>query len=292
VTFFTTAFSPYLMLLGPVSVVLLILARRWLLTAAATGLTAAILAVQLPMFFPSHDAGPSEVALRVISANIYLGQADAASLVTSANTQADVIGFQELTPDAVKRLSSAGLDETFPYRWVDAREGASGVGLWSRFPLEATKQIGGLTFAALSAQVRVPGVSANATVAVVHVAGPWPYPINYWSSDFGQLPDKLTEVAQQASGGCVIVPADLNSTVDMEPFRGLLRDGYGDAAEQAGAGFEPTYPGDLRIPPVVAIDHILTRNCTATSLHTIEIPGSDHRGLVATVMIPPSPPTS
>jgi endonuclease/exonuclease/phosphatase (EEP) superfamily protein YafD len=44
----------------------------------------------------------------------------------------------------------------------------------------------------------------------------------------------------------------------------------------------------LRLPPFVAIDHVLTRNCTATSLRTLKIPGSDHRGLVVTIAIPKS----
>jgi endonuclease/exonuclease/phosphatase (EEP) superfamily protein YafD len=285
----TAALSSYLMLFGPLSAVFLILARRWFLTTAAVGLTVATLAVQLPLFIGSGDARPSDVGLRVISANLRLGQADPASLVRSARAQADVVAFQELTPTAVKRLSAAGLDATFPYRWVDARNGAEGVGVWSRFPLDATMRIPGYAHAAVSAEIRVPGVSPNPTVVVVHLPGPWPFPIDDWSRDFDRLPATLAEVAEQTGRGCVIVPADLNSTMDMHPFRGLLRDGYRDAAEQAGAGFDPTFPGDLRVPPLVAIDHILTRNCTATSLHTIKIPNSDHRGVVATVMIPRPP---
>ena len=81
----------------------------------------------------------------------------------------------------------------------------------------------------------------------------------------------------------------MNSTTDMRPFRALLHDGYRDAAEQSGAGIKPTFPADTRLPPLVAIDHILTRDCAATSLRTLAIPGSDHRGLVVTVTVPPSP---
>jgi hypothetical protein len=46
----TAAFSPYLMLCGPMSVVLLTLARRWILAIVAVGLTIATLAVQLPLY--------------------------------------------------------------------------------------------------------------------------------------------------------------------------------------------------------------------------------------------------
>ncbi len=223
-----------------------------------------------------------------MSANIYEGRADAHHLVRSARAQADVVAVQELTPRAVDRLSAAGLDATFPYRWLDARGASGGVGMWSRYPIQAPRRIDGYTMAFISAQVRVTGVSMNPTVVVAHIPGPWPYPIDDWRRDLDRLPTTLREIAERADRGAVIVAADVNSTTDMRPFRALLHDGYRDAAEQSGAGIQPTFPADTRLPPSVAIDHILTRNCAATSLHTLTIPGSDHRGLVVTVTVPPS----
>ena len=58
VVLLTAAFSPYLMLCGPLSVVLLTLARRWILAIVAVGLTIATLAVQLPLYVGS-DAAPN-----------------------------------------------------------------------------------------------------------------------------------------------------------------------------------------------------------------------------------------
>jgi endonuclease/exonuclease/phosphatase (EEP) superfamily protein YafD len=285
----TAALSPYLMLCGPVSVLLLTLARRWLLAIVAMGLTGTTFVVQLPLYLGSDAARNPGGGLRVISANLREGRANPNYLVRSAQEQADVIAFQELTPTGVDRLSAAGLDATFPYRWIDARNNSQGVGVWSRFPLEATSRIGGYTSAVVSAQIRIAGMSIAPTVVVVHVAGPWPQSIDDWRRDLDRLPATLAEVAEHTVNGCVIVAGDLNSTTDMHPFRGLLRDGYRDAAEQSGAGIEPTFPANARVPPFIAIDHILTRNCTATSLRAMKIPGSDHRGLVATVMIPRSP---
>jgi endonuclease/exonuclease/phosphatase (EEP) superfamily protein YafD len=37
---------------------------------------------------------------------------------------------------------------------------------------------------------------------------------------------------------------------------------------------------------VITIDHILTRNAEASEIKTIEMPGSDHRSLLATVQMP------
>ena len=286
--FFTAALSPYLTLCAPVSMALLVLARRWILAIVAIGLTVTMLAVQLPMYL-GPDTPRGGVELRVISANLRFGQAESQYLATLAREQTDVLAVQELTPGEVDRLSAAGMDVTSPYRWLDARSGAKGVGLWSRFPLDVTGRIGDYTFAMVSARIRIPGISIDPTIVVAHLPGPWPQPIDSWRRDIALLPATLHEVAERAGTGCVIAAADLNSTTDMRPFRNLLNDGYRDAAEESGSGIQPTFPGDSRLPPLVAIDHILTRNCTATSLRTIRIPGSDHRGLVATVMIPRSP---
>ncbi len=288
VVLFLAAASPYLMLCAPVSVVLLIWGRRWVLAIGAVALTVAAFAVQLPLYLGSDANRIAGVEVRVMSANIYEGRADAHQLVGSARAQADVVAFQELTPRAVDRLSAAGLDATFPYRWLDARGASAGVGMWSRYPIQAPRRIDGYTMAFISAQVRVTGVSMNPTVVVAHIPGPWPYPIDDWRRDLDRLPTTLRELAERADRGSVIVAADVNSTTDMRPFRALLHDGYRDAAEQSGAGIKPTFPADTRLPPFLAIDHILTRNCAANSLHTLAIRGSDHRGLVVTVTVPQS----
>ena len=288
VTFITAALSPYLMLCAPVAAALLLWGRHWILASAAAGLTVAAFAVQLPLYLHSTGGRAAGVEVRLMSANLYEGTAGPDPLVRSAREQADVVAFQELTQQQADRLSRAGLDATFPYRWLEARDGPGGAGIWSRFPIETPSRIDGYTFAFLSAHIRVAGVSTDPTVVVAHVAGPWPQAIDNWRRDLSRLPVTLSEVGDQAGAGSVIVATDVNSTTDMRPFRGLLRNGYRDAAEQSGAGIKPTFPADSRLPPFVAIDHILTRNCTATSLRTLEIPGSDHRGLVATISIPGS----
>jgi endonuclease/exonuclease/phosphatase (EEP) superfamily protein YafD len=286
VVLLTAALSPYLMLCAAVSAILLALARHWILMIVAFGLTATTLAVQAPLYRGSDSDRTGGVELRVLSANLREGKADPGLLVSSAREQADVLSFQELTPAEVDRLSAAGLDATFPYRWLDASDGAYGVGVWSRFPMHTTKRIGGYVMAFVSAQLRVPGVSKDPTVVVVHLPGPWPWPIDDWRRDLRRLPHTLLEEAEAAGSGAVVVAGDLNSTIDMRPFRALLRNGYRDGAQQSGAGIVRTFPADWRLPPFLAIDHILTRSCTATSLRAIMLAGSDHRALVATVQIP------
>ncbi|MGH9271923.1 MAG: endonuclease/exonuclease/phosphatase family protein, partial [Ilumatobacteraceae bacterium] len=83
-----------------------------------------------------------------------------------------------------------------------------------------------------------------------------------------------------------IVAGDLNATFDHRQFRDLLDTGLRDAVEQAGAGYVPTYPVGRRFPPLISIDHILTRGrITATDVETQELPGTDHRALLATLVV-------
>lgn len=281
----TAALAPYLMLGGPLAAVWLLASGRWIPAFVAVCVTIGSLTAMAPLYLRSSAAPAGSTVVRVLTANLRNGQADPVELVKSARAQADILAIQELTPRAVDHLSAAGLDAAFPYRWLEPRRGASGVGLWSRFPMHTTLRIDGYSMAFVSARIRVADVSTDPTVLVAHLPGPWPQPIDGWRNDIDRLPATLDRVAG-ATTGAVVVAGDFNSTFDMRPFRDLLRNGYRDAAEQSGAGLRPTFPADQPVPPFIAIDHVLTYGCTATSVRTVAIPGSDHRGLVAAVTIP------
>ncbi|WP_231743235.1 endonuclease/exonuclease/phosphatase family protein [Mycobacterium sp. GA-2829] len=290
----TAAFFPYLTVFGLLSVVCLLTARHLVLALVAVGLTTSAVATQVPLYVSSESTHPSSASLRVVSANMREGQGDAREVVNSTRDHADVVAIQELTPDAVDRLVSAGMDTAFPYRWLDARDSSHGVGLWSRYPLETPQRIQGYTFAMVSAQIPLMDVATAPIVVVLHVAGPWPNTVDDWRRDFERLPATLHDAAERGGDGCVIVAGDFNATTDMRQLRDLFTDGYRDAAEQSGAGIMPTFPADSRLPPLLAIDRVLTRQCDATSMRTLPVPGSDHRGVAATILIarkaePPGP---
>ncbi|WP_236950300.1 endonuclease/exonuclease/phosphatase family protein [Mycobacterium sp. MS1601] len=275
--------APYLLMFAPLAALLLaIFGRRMFVVALVVTLVA--VAVMVPLY-RSSKPGQAEHVVRVMSANVYGGYADPADLVKSAAAQADVLAVQELTPEFVENLTVAGIDAAFPHRWLDPRDGASGSGLWSRYPLSDTRRIDGFSMAFLSARIELSGSVINPMVLVVHLPGPWPQPIGEWRHDMDRLPATLSDTADQAGDSAVIVAGDFNSSLDVLQFRALLRNGYRDAAEQSGAGFTPTYPAHWPLPPAITIDHILTRNCTATSLHTIRLPGSDHRGIISSVAL-------
>jgi len=286
------AASPYLAAAGVIAMILLALAQRWLLTIVAAVSCVVSIGVQLPRFIGPEKTDTPSVAVRVVTANLGFGRANPRSVTELADTTADVLVIQELTPGAVTGLSSAGLDATFPHRVLIPGERALGIGVWSRYPIVESARIDGYQMPMLRAQIQVPGVMFATTVLAVHLAAPWVQSLQYFRDDLARMPTTLREVSRDAGAGAVIVAGDLNSTYDMQPFRRLLDVGYRDAGEQAGAGLTRTYPSKPWRRPVIGIDHVLVHNCTASSVHTVAVPGSDHRGLATVIDVPVDPTAS
>ena len=280
------AASPYLAVASPVAVLLLVLGRRWLLTVVALAVTVALLWVYVPRYLAPTGADVAAVDVRVLTTNLGMGQADPPSLVALARDTADIVAVQEMTQEAADGLSEAGMDAVFPHRVVLPAPLASGIGIWSRHPIVNSGRIDGYALPMLGTRIRIPGVVVDTTVLSIHLAAPWPQPIETWLADIALMPDTLTEVGRDAGAGAVIVAGDFNATADMAPFRRLLATGYGDAAADAAAGLARTYPGRGGRPPLLGIDHVLTKNASAATARTVEVPGADHRGLLTTVRVP------
>lgn len=279
------ALAPYLTIAAAaLATTALLFARSWWAAGAAAALLAVAVAVQGPLFFGSDKAPADSVPVRVLTVNLAMGKADPDALVAAAREQADVLVVQELTPELADQV--AGIESDLPHRAVDARPSAAGVGIWSRYPIERFSRDPGYELGVLTASLRVPGVASEVRVMAAHVAGPWPQSINRWRTEMAALRKTLAALAKTAGDGSAIVAGDLNATTDMLPFRRLLAQGFGDAAEQSGAGWAGTYPADGSVPPLIRIDHILTRNASATDLRTVPITGTDHLGVAATVHIP------
>jgi endonuclease/exonuclease/phosphatase (EEP) superfamily protein YafD len=253
------------------------------LAAVAAAVTIAAVAVQLPCYVRS--AAAPGVGVRVMTANLRYGRADADAVVDLARKHADILAVQELTPEKAEMISAAGLDDAFPFQALRACDGPAGVGIWSRHPISSSDTDDDFWLGLVAAKVRIPGVMAEATVVVTHLSAPWPDPIAGWRADLRRMADKLPQLSATADGA-VIVAGDFNATRDLREFRGLLRDGYRDAAEQAGAGLTRTHPADIWLPPVFAVDHILTSRCAATAARTLAVKDSDHRALMADLRLP------
>lgn len=121
----------------------------------------------------------------------------------------------------------------------------------------------------------------------LHPIPPFPEPSWKWAAELEHLQALLGDESED-----ILIGADFNSTFDHKRFRDLLA-GSGsagspellDAAEQVGAGIVATYPAGRRIPPVLAIDRILARGASPVSFARVDLPGSDHYGVVGEVRL-------
>lgn len=289
--------APYTALGALAVLVMVALRRRVLLSLIAAVVAIASLAVQVTWYYGGRppDVG-DHATIRMLSSNLFKGQADPSSLVGFAQENADVITVAELTPEAVERFAQFGIDETFAHSLLMPAPGAGGIGIWSRYPLTALSAPKLWRVKMPGARLRVPGVRFDPLLASVHVMSPVAgdqNTVDDWRLGMASAKEQLTFFGRVADPAAVIIGGDYNSTPDLRQFRDLLADGeYRDAVEQTGAGFAPTYPSDRWYPPIITIDHVLIRNAAAESIRTVDIPGSDHRALLTTIQIPLDPTAS
>jgi endonuclease/exonuclease/phosphatase (EEP) superfamily protein YafD len=277
------ALSPYLIAgSGLVTLPVLFTSLRWSAVPSFLIVTA-MLTLTLAPGLGSHRGAPSGVPIRVLTVNLHEGRAEPAAVIGRARNGADLLVLQELTPEFVASLTT--LEAEFPFRVIDAQQEAKGVGILSRYPITMSRRDPGYELGMIQAWLRVPGASSEVAVLATHLVGPWPQAIDGWRREIERMPATMTTAAN-ATSGAVIVAGDFNATTDMRPFRRLLANEFTDAAVQSGTVFVRTFPADRSVPPLLGIDHILTRNSTATDLRTVRIPGTDHLGLSATVHVP------
>ncbi len=272
----------YVLWLAPVAVLLAVLNRRLVTAGVAALATVLVLVVQVPPTV-SRDAAASRDGITVLQANLKIGAADPVALVRRVRDEdVDLLATEELTTAAASGLVAAGLPKLLPYRYLrPLRDGGSGSGIWSRWPLSGTQDVPGFYLSTVRARVASP--RGPLTFMAVHLTPPWPFPAWRWVDEMGRLRALLREQPRDAP---VIAAGDYNATVDHAQFRALLAGGYTDAADDAGAGYLRSYPADRWYGPVIAIDHVLLCGVTGVSADTLDLPGSDHRALLVRTTAP------
>ena len=273
---YVVALCPWVVLGCTVPLLLALVSRTWLVAAAS--LLIAIVAAwwMVPLYIGASPGG--ETVLTVATVNLAEGEGDARAVVALVREQAvDVLAVQELTPEAERALAAAGLGEELPFAATEPESPWAGTGLWSRLPLSDAQTLEGFTFHQVRATVELD--SGPVTVLAAHPAAPPFDGGEVWGEEQRALVDLATSI-----DGPLILAGDLNATRDHAAFRELEAAGFADAPDAAGAGFAPTFPEGRGVPPLVAIDHVLTRDVDlrATGVAAHSVPGSDHRALVVT----------
>jgi endonuclease/exonuclease/phosphatase (EEP) superfamily protein YafD len=278
------AFTPLAAVLAAIAAMIAGVLRRPFPAMVAVASTGALVAVVLPRVLsdPAPDRGAvAGPRLRVMTVNVRFGLADPAAVVSLARRErVDVLAVEELTPELEAGLRRLGLDRLYHFRAGRPGSGATGTMLFSRRPL-ARLQAPRTTNVAAAGILTVPGVQPVELYAV-HMSAPWDIARTArWGRDLRALPPAATP------GALRIIAGDLNSTLDHAELRRVLATGYQDAADEAGAGLDPTWPSDRRIPPGVTIDHVLAdARCGVGEVRTFDVPGTDHRALLAELVLP------
>jgi endonuclease/exonuclease/phosphatase (EEP) superfamily protein YafD len=279
------AFTPWATLAALPLLIVALFSRRWVLTVLLGVSFAGFLYWTAPFFVPPETSAVADPAdagtVRVMTVNALYGQADAESVVGLVRSQnVEVLSVQELTPDFERALADAGLDELLTHSFtVPAEDSPAGSGLWSTTELTDVQQQRGSSFAMPSALVDVGGTDVRVTV--VHPYPPMPDEITTWRTELVELTQHVQEDDTPQ-----ILAGDFNATYDHATFRNLLGSRFVDATREWGAGPAVTWPEGNRVPPLFALDHVVVeRDMPVSDVVAMQVPGSDHRALVATVVV-------
>jgi endonuclease/exonuclease/phosphatase (EEP) superfamily protein YafD len=285
------SFTPYVAAAAVLPIALALALRQWWAAAAATVVALVLAACVLPRWMADSDAvpaGDTGPTIRVLSANLRVGEGDAATVVRLVREQrVDVLALQEFTPEAQQDLAAAGLDALLPEHALVPWQGVAGSAIYSRFPLRddgGRENPGG--FRQARATLMVPG-SAAVLMESVHPVAPTsraatPYLLAGLSAEPAATPD----------GPVRVLIGDFNATLDHVALRRLLDTGYRDAASVVGQGLTPTWPfygPRIELYPKITIDHVLADPRVGVNrVAVFPVPRSDHRAVLAELVLTPA----
>lgn len=249
--------------------------RRWHVTAAAGTLLTVCAALAVPSVL-GRTVAPGHDDLVVMSANLDYGGADAKSLVTAARElRVDVLVLIEVTPAAVERLRTAGLDSLLPESVGRSRQGAGGTIVRSRIPLSLVDP--GLDHASPQAfdepVVSLHRPAGDVVLRAVHSLAPSLSGAADWRSGLAHL---QAWRQRQPADQPLVMAGDFNSSEGHPGFRQLAQT-MTDAHRAAGQGWVRTWPeGQRLVPPFVQLDHVLVRGLGVVDAGVVHLPRTDH----------------
>jgi endonuclease/exonuclease/phosphatase (EEP) superfamily protein YafD len=228
---------------------------------------------------PSVDAtaGPQ---LRLNDQNVLGSRNPTPARVGDAIRRArpDLVFLQEVTPGFLAKLRAGGALDPYPYSASPAGDTA----IFSTRPLRDVQRVG--TGVSGSSQATVDVGGRRLTLYTVHNPAPGYAPAEDWLRAFDELRRDL-----HAQDGPVVAAGDFNATWHHRPFRRLIAHGYREAHIDRGRGYARTWPvkGRLfgRVGGLIRIDHVLTRQVRAVRISEEDGNGSDHRALVADLVV-------
>ena len=268
----------------PLAVAALATRQPWLAFAQLPGLVWLGWWIDLRRRVPAIPGTAGTDRLTIAFANTWFENArpaDAIARLLAAD--ADLMAIVEHTSDNAAALDREGAFVRYPHRVGAPTDDRRGLALLSRLPFVEAEQRAIGDQPGIVATVAAPG-GQHVRVLVVHPVAPvWPRQLRSWRGDLRAIADLAAETELPT-----IVVGDFNATHGHPAFRRVLRRGRLVPAHDAlGRPWSPSWPIN-RIPPTFTrIDHALVRGVVPLALEDIDTPGSDHRGFVLDVGLPP-----
>lgn len=264
--------------------------RLWGLAALAVPLLVVTLGADAGQLVRPRAVAPAGGAVRVMSVNTLMVNKHHDGIVGEiVAAQPDLLMVQELT-DPWYAAIDAAVKSRMPHCTYLTREDSFGIGIWSTRPFvgEPERHVKiSYTTPQLRAVVDLHGVPH--AIYNVHLLPPRSadYTRDH-RAEMGRLAKILADEKLP-----VILGGDFNFTEKTPQAATMARLGFVDAQDQGGTGRGATWPviGVLRyVFPGIRLDHVWLRGgpfCRA--LATGEGAGSDHRPIVADLVVPGAP---
>ena len=219
---------------------------------------------------------------RIMTFNTTTGQADVNAIINEVREQhVEVLCLQEMTEGFVQRLEAAGIDSMLPYHIVaELHHGDNGGcnGIWSLSPMQNVSGDLVEVDASRVAAATITLGDSQVRFVSVHPSSPTRGNQGIWGEGLNSL-SSLKEYDHT-----YVLMGDFNATWDHANFRNILGSRFVDSSQQSGGGFHMTYPANSKIPSLIEIDHIVhDKGVVVGDMSTVELSGSDHRALLATL---------
>ncbi|GAA4914886.1 endonuclease/exonuclease/phosphatase (EEP) superfamily protein YafD [Actinomycetospora succinea] len=283
-----SALRPALTVVAAAGLVLVaVVLRRRLRATGVVGLAAVAVvvavaaAIVVPRAIPAPPPPPGGTPLTVLELNAFEGNADAGALAAVVRRERpDLV----VLPEAGERFRARMAALLPEYRsWTNVPARAADV---RGITVLSSPRAGDVTARTISdapgtpTDTRYPwaeitgGILGPVRLGAVHVVSIVPGWVSYW-------PGELAQMQRWCSGGPALVVGDFNATPDHSAFRAGTA-GCTDAATERGASLTGTWFAGVPRAVGAQIDHVLmTGGPQARDVSVIDVPGTDHRALLA-----------
>lgn len=264
-------------ILGVVVLILALLTRAW--WAATASLVAVLAAAVVLVNVNVPRCAPSDRTLSVFALNMEYSRADLDEVTAVLEErEVDLLVMSEVDETFLERLAATEAGSRLQHRSGAAPEtpGTEGTVILSERPGKGVDvESEAIAFGQPAMEIDI-----DKQTVLVRAVHPRP-PIGTMLDDWREGLMELGAWQQTIRGRPLIMAGDFNASRAHAPFR-VASHRMNDTAGRLPA---PTWPSGRRIPPFATIDHILVRGLTVTDQETIEISGTDHRGVWASLAV-------